>query len=72
MIKDWLNKWIKPATTPAEVRVQQYGYSDRSIERCWCGCGLVTFYSRNERICISDKCGRRYDLHDGVEIKHQR
>jgi hypothetical protein len=69
---EWLNKWIGPSTVPVEVRIQTYGYTDRTVEKCWCGGGLITFYSRNERVCISDKCGRKYDLHNGVEIKHQR
>ena len=69
---EWLNRWIRPSTTPSVVKVQKYGYTDRTIERCWCGGGLITFYSRSERVCISDKCGRRYHLDNGVEIKHQR
>jgi len=70
-MREWLNKWIKPATTPDVVQVK-YGYSERSISKCWCGSGLITFYSRNERVCISVKCGRTYDLDTSVEKKHQR
>jgi len=72
IVNKWLNRWIRPSTTPSIVKIQKYGYTDRTIERCWCGGGLITFYSRSERVCISDKCGRRYHLDNGVEIKHQR
>ena len=72
IVNKWLNRWIRPSTTPSVVKIQKYGYTDRTIERCWCGGGLITFYSRSERVCISAKCGRRYHLDNGVEIKHQR
>ncbi len=55
------------------VDSKQFGYQTRDASKCYCGAGLVTFYSRNYKQCVSlDKCGRRYTLHDGVEIKHQR
>ncbi len=49
------------------------GYRDREENKCWCGAGLITFYSRKHRQCVDlENCGRIYDLYDGVEIKHQR
>ncbi len=73
-MKEWLNKWIKPATIATEsVSVKPFGYQTRDSAKCFCGAGLVTFYSRDYKQCVRlDKCGRKYHLHDNVEIKHQR
>jgi hypothetical protein len=68
---EWLNRWINP---PTELFVHKgVGYKNREHDKCWCGAGLITFYSRKHRQCVNlEKCGRIYDLYDGVEIRHQR
>jgi len=40
--------------------------------KCWCGAGLVRFYSYQEERCIS--CEKVYQIESGAEIqiKHQR
>jgi hypothetical protein len=71
MIREWLNRWINPPIN--EYVHKGVGYKDRDENKCWCGAGLVTFYSLKNRQCVDlVKCGRVYDLYDGVEIKHQR
>jgi tRNA/tmRNA/rRNA uracil-C5-methylase (TrmA/RlmC/RlmD family) len=56
-LKDFLNRWIKPQ-------------KKRELNRCYCGSGLITFYSKFYRECV--KCSRKFDIDDGVEIRHQR
>lgn len=68
---EWFNRWINPPVNKCEHRGK--GYKDREENKCWCGAGLITFYSRKHRQCVDlEKCRRIYDLYDGVEIKHQR
>ncbi len=68
---EWLNRWINPLVNTYVHKGR--GYQNREPDRCWCGCGLITFYSRKHRQCVDlQNCGRIYDLYDGVEIKHQR
>jgi hypothetical protein len=56
-MREWLNRWINPP-------------KKRDVNKCFCGGGLITFYSKHYRECLS--CQRKYDVHDGVEIIHQR
>jgi hypothetical protein len=71
---EWLNRWIRPTVGGCpDIEVKGSGYKKREDNKCWCGAGLITFFSRGYRQCISVKCGKKYGLYDGgVEIKHQR
>ncbi len=67
---EWLNKWITPPVNECVHR--GVGYKHREPDKCWCGAGLVTFFSLKKRQCVNlASCGRTYDF-DGVEIRHQR
>ena len=71
MLREWLNKWINP---PVEnFVIKGVGYKDRGEGKCWCGSGLIRFYSKGYSQCVDlETCGRKYATEDGVEIKHQR
>jgi hypothetical protein len=68
---EWLNRWINP---PEELFVHKgVGYKHREENKCWCGCGLIRFYSKGYSQCVNlEGCGRKYTTDDGVEIRHQR
>ena len=68
---EWLNRWINPPVNVCEHR--GVGYRKREENKCWCGAGLVRFYSKRYSQCVAlESCGRKYATEDGVEIRHQR
>ena len=71
MLREWLNRWVKPPIDIFDYKT--YGYKNRPDNKCWCGGGLIRFYSKGYSQCVDlESCGRKYATDDGMEIKHQR